>query len=142
VLGSGTQVMMSAVERLTGLTLLEDVSEFLGAFDGMYEGFRDRAERVGELLASERTTFVLITSAEPEPIGEAEAFWQALVEHGMPFGGAVVNKVAGAECGRAPNGSWWTPACPKRWPPARPPTSTGCRPSPPATAPPSSGWSA
>ncbi|HVG89338.1 MAG TPA: ArsA-related P-loop ATPase [Gaiellales bacterium] len=93
VLGSGTQVMMSAVERLTGLTLLEDVSEFLGAFDGMYEGFRDRAERVGELLASERTTFVLITSAEPEPIGEAEAFWQALVEHGMPFGGAVVNKV-------------------------------------------------
>jgi anion-transporting ArsA/GET3 family ATPase len=92
-LGSGTQLVMGAVERITGLTLLEDVSEFLSAFDGMYEGFRQRAEKVAELLASEQTTFVLITSAEPEPIGEAEAFWQALVEHGMPFGGAVVNKV-------------------------------------------------
>jgi anion-transporting ArsA/GET3 family ATPase len=92
-LGSGTNVAMKAVERLTGMTLLEDVSEFLAAFDGMYDGFRDRAEKVAELLASPQTTFVLVTSAEPEPIGEAEAFWRALVEHGMPFGGAVVNKL-------------------------------------------------
>jgi arsenite-transporting ATPase len=59
----------------------------------MYEGFRDRAERVAQLLASEQTTFLLVTSAEPEPIGEAEAFWRSLVEHGMPFGGAIVNKL-------------------------------------------------
>jgi anion-transporting ArsA/GET3 family ATPase len=91
-LGSGTNLAMRAVERLTGMTLLEDVSDFLGAFDGMYDGFRDRAANVARLLSSEHTTFLLVTSAEPEPIGEAEAFWRALVQHGMPFGGAVVNK--------------------------------------------------
>jgi anion-transporting ArsA/GET3 family ATPase len=92
-LGATTDLAMRAVERLTGVTLLEDVSEFVSAFDGMYEGFRDRAERVSELLASQRTTFVLVTTADPEPIGEAEAFWRALADHGMPFGGAIVNKV-------------------------------------------------
>jgi anion-transporting ArsA/GET3 family ATPase len=92
-LGSGTQMAMRAMERMTGVGLLDDVAEFLAAFDGMYDGFRDRAEQVAALLASDRATFMLVTTPEPEPIGEAEAFWQSLMAHGMPFGGAILNKV-------------------------------------------------
>ncbi|MGZ4481044.1 MAG: ArsA family ATPase, partial [Gaiellales bacterium] len=93
VLGSGSALAFKVLERLTGMALLRDLSEFLAGFDGMYDGFRERADRVSKLLASKDTTFLLVTVPEEEPIAEADFFWRALVEHGMPFGGVIVNKV-------------------------------------------------
>jgi anion-transporting ArsA/GET3 family ATPase len=92
-LGSGSAMVFSALERLTGFALLRDLSEFVAGFEGMYEGFRERAERVSALLASDETTFLLVTIPEEDPIAEAEHFWRSLVERDLPFGGVVVNKV-------------------------------------------------
>jgi anion-transporting ArsA/GET3 family ATPase len=89
----GSQLALGLLERLTGMTLLRDLSEFLAGFEGMYEGFRDRARAVSDLLASERTTFLVVTVPEEEPVVEAERFWRALAERDLPFGGAIVNKV-------------------------------------------------
>src|SRR5205814_2422664 len=41
------------------------------AFEGMYEGFKDRATRVKALLTSRDAAFVLVTSPQPLTIQEA-----------------------------------------------------------------------
>ena len=93
VLGRGTSVVFSVLRRITGLDLIEDLSEFFGAMSGMVGGFRERAERVNELLGDPRTTFVVVCGPAGEPISEAVYFHRKLVEAELPFGGVIVNKV-------------------------------------------------
>jgi anion-transporting ArsA/GET3 family ATPase len=91
--GAGPNMALGAVERLTGVSFLADLSEFLASFEGMYEGFQRRADEVSRLLASPETTFLLVTVPLTEPITEADFFWRALRERDLPFGGVVMNKV-------------------------------------------------
>jgi anion-transporting ArsA/GET3 family ATPase len=93
LLGQGSLVAWRGVERLLGVSLLSDVTEFLLAFEGMYDGFKERAAAVRALLADQRTVFLLVTTPEREPIDEAVFFWQKLVEAELPFGGVIVNKL-------------------------------------------------
>jgi len=83
----------SMVERIAGVTFLRDLSELAAGFEGMYDGFAHRAADVSALLASERTTFLLVTVPQVEPLAEADFFWRALRERELPFGGMIVNKV-------------------------------------------------
>lgn len=93
LLGQGSLIAWKAVERVIGVTLLTDITEFLLAFEGMYGGFKERAAAVRELLGDRRTVFLLVTTPEREPIDEAVFFWRRLVEAELPFGGVIVNKV-------------------------------------------------
>jgi anion-transporting ArsA/GET3 family ATPase len=93
IVGRGTGVVFSVLRKATGVDLLSDLSVFFRALGGMIDGFRERAERVNELLADPGTTFLIVTSAEREPIDEAIYFWRKLRAARMPFGGVVVNKV-------------------------------------------------
>jgi anion-transporting ArsA/GET3 family ATPase len=100
VFGRGASVMFSILRRITGVDLLEDLAEFFGAFGGMVGGFRERARKVGELLANPETSFVLVCGPQDEPVVEALRFHRKLVESKLPFAGAIVNKVHyGAELG-------------------------------------------
>lgn len=92
----------SAIERIAGVTFLRELSELAAGFDGMYDGFARRAAEVSELLASGKTTFLLVTVPLPEPLAEADFFWRALRERELPFGGVVVNKVHPSYVGGAP----------------------------------------
>jgi anion-transporting ArsA/GET3 family ATPase len=91
--GRGTSMMFSALRRLTGVDLLEDISEFFQAFSGMVGGFQERAKRVNELLADKRTSFLVVCGPQGEPIEEAVYFHRKLVEAALPFGGVIVNRV-------------------------------------------------
>lgn len=93
VFGRGTSVMFSVLRRITGVDLLEDLAEFFQAFSGMVEGFRERARRVNELLASRQTSFLVVCGPQGEPISEAVYFHRKLTEAKLPFGGVIVNKV-------------------------------------------------
>jgi anion-transporting ArsA/GET3 family ATPase len=93
VLGRGTGLVFSVLKRLTGIDLLEDLSEFFRSFGDMSKGFRERAERVNDLLADSRTAFVLVTSPRRDAIEEAGWFHNRLLDAGMPFAGAVANRV-------------------------------------------------
>ena len=93
VAGRGASVVSSVLRRLTGIDLLEDLTEFFAATGGMIGGFRERAERVNELLADERTTFLIVCGPAGEPIEEAVYLREKLAETGLPFGGIVVNRV-------------------------------------------------
>ena len=92
-LQAGGHMVMSVVERLTGAQLLTDISEFLQSFDGMYEGFSERASAVRFLLASDSSRFVVVTGPRPEPAGEAIALWRRLRDDRYPLGAVVVNRV-------------------------------------------------
>jgi len=48
---------------------------------------------VAELLGDRRTTFLVVTSPQRDSIDEAVFFRRRLREGGMPFGGAIVNRV-------------------------------------------------
>jgi anion-transporting ArsA/GET3 family ATPase len=92
-LQAGSAVVMPVLERLAGGQLLRDVADFLAAFDGMYGGFRDRADAIGRLLRSPEAAFVVVTGPQPEPVSEAVALWRRLGEGGYPLAGLVVNRV-------------------------------------------------
>jgi len=93
LIGGGTSMAFSVLKRITGIDLLQDLSEFFQAFSGMVGGFQERAKRVNELLADDQTTFLVVCGPQGEPISEAVYFHRKLVEAELPFGGVIVNKV-------------------------------------------------
>jgi anion-transporting ArsA/GET3 family ATPase len=94
VFGRGTGMLFSVLERVTGVDLLRDLSDFFASFGDMAEGFRERAASTGALLADPRTTFLLVTSPRRAAIDEAIFFHRRLRERELPFGGAVVNRMS------------------------------------------------
>jgi anion-transporting ArsA/GET3 family ATPase len=97
LLGRGTGMMFSVLQRVTGVDLLEDLSVFFRSLGGLIEGFTERARRVGALLSDPATTFLIVTSPRHDPVEEAIHFHRKLAEAGLPFGGLVVNRVHTAE---------------------------------------------
>lgn len=93
IVGRGSSVMFSVLRRVTGIDLLSDLSEFFQAMSGMVDGFRERAERVNELLVDPATSFLIVCGPQGEPIDEAVYFHRKLVEAKLPVGGVIVNKV-------------------------------------------------
>jgi anion-transporting ArsA/GET3 family ATPase len=96
VIGRGTGMVFSVLQRVTGVDLLHDLSVFFRTLGGMIDGFRERADRVGALLEDPATTFLIVSSPRHDPIEEAIHFHRKLGEARMPFGGIVVNRVHSA----------------------------------------------
>ena len=89
----GAHQAFALIERITGFGFLEDVSEFLLAFEGMSEGFRRRAEGVRQLLFGPQTAFVLAASPSGESVAHAHDLLTRLEAHGANVVGVVVNRV-------------------------------------------------
>jgi anion-transporting ArsA/GET3 family ATPase len=80
-------------DRVLGLQFLQDLSEFFLAFEGMYEGFKQRAGQVHALLRGEDCGFVLVAGPARATLDEALYFYRRLREKDMPFVGLIVNRV-------------------------------------------------
>src|SRR3954452_20142577 len=93
ILGRGTGVVFSILQRVTGVDLLRDLSVFFRSLGGMIDGFTERAGHVGALLQDPATTFLIVTAPRHDPVEEAIFFHRKLRDAGMPFGGLVVNRV-------------------------------------------------
>jgi anion-transporting ArsA/GET3 family ATPase len=104
VLGRGTGVVFSLMRRATGIDLLEDLSDFFRSFGDMSQGFRERADRVNALLADRRTSYVLVSSPRMAAIEEAIYFHHRILDAGLPFGAAIVNRVHRVERGASAAG--------------------------------------
>lgn len=88
-----TRTFLKTVSRVIGSEVVDDAVAFFQAFEGMEEGFRERAGRVVELLAGPETSFVLVTSPRRDSLAEATYFAERLAESGLPVTGLVVNRV-------------------------------------------------
>lgn len=93
VVGAGATAFMRVAGKVTGMDLLDDLAEFFRQFEGMYEGFKERAEQVLELLRHPDSRFVVVTSPEPPPLREARFFLERLQQEGLHPAGLVVNRI-------------------------------------------------
>jgi anion-transporting ArsA/GET3 family ATPase len=89
-------VGMAALQRLTGIDVLRDMQAFFDAIGPLGDGFVARASAVRDLLRDADTHFVVISSPEPVPAGEALALRRHLQQVGMPFRALIVNRVTPA----------------------------------------------
>jgi anion-transporting ArsA/GET3 family ATPase len=87
------QTFLRTVARVVGSEVIEDVVAFFRAFEGMEDGFRNRAQVVGALLADPTTAFVLITSPRRDAMEEATFFARRLAEAGQSVQALIVNRV-------------------------------------------------
>lgn len=76
-----------------GLDLLRDMAEFFQAFAPLYEGFRERARAVEELLRSPRTRFLLVAGPGEERNPDTLFFARRLEEAGFRLAAIAVNRV-------------------------------------------------
>jgi anion-transporting ArsA/GET3 family ATPase len=93
VLGRGASPLLAGLRRVTGVDLVTDLATFFGLLGDMTADFSARATKVEELLQAPTTAFLLVSSAEREPIDEAIWFHRTLERNGLPFAGVVVNRV-------------------------------------------------
>jgi anion-transporting ArsA/GET3 family ATPase len=93
VVGFGATQFMRVAGKVTGMDLLEDLADFFRNFEGMYDGFKQRAGEVLELLQQPSSRFVVITSPEPPPLREARYFLERLEKEGLHAAGLVVNRI-------------------------------------------------
>ena len=80
-------------DKILGSQFLMDISEFFGAFQSMYDGFKKRAIEVEVLLKGKGTSFIIVTTLEEVPSREAETFVEELGKRKMNLRGIVLNKV-------------------------------------------------
>jgi len=100
----GAQAFAKTLGRIAGAELLSDLGQFLAAFEGMYEGFKQRAAHVLELLREGQTGFVVVTAPEAGSLGEVAHFVDRLATAGMHLSSVVVNRWRQAPALRAPEG--------------------------------------
>ncbi len=93
LVGFGTQKFMQIAGKVTGMELLQDLADFFRNFEGMYEGFKERAEQVRELLQEPGSRFVVVASPQPPPLREAHFFLERLQQEGLHTAGVVINRV-------------------------------------------------
>jgi anion-transporting ArsA/GET3 family ATPase len=85
--------LLRTIAKVAGSEIVEDAMAFFRAFEGMEEGFRERARRVEELLADPGTAFVLVTAPREDSIDEARFFAGRLAESSIPVSALVVNRL-------------------------------------------------
>ena len=84
---------LSLIDRFLGLQFLQDLSDFFLAFEGMYDGFKERAARVRDLLRDPSSGFVLVAGPSAQALEEALYFHRRLAEKKMPFVAQIANRV-------------------------------------------------
>jgi anion-transporting ArsA/GET3 family ATPase len=93
VFGRGTGLVFAIFARVTGVDLLGELSTFFKSLSGIIDGFGERIRGVAELLRDSDTSFLIVTSPEPEPAREAVFLAQELTAAGMARDGVIVNRV-------------------------------------------------
>ena len=92
VVGVGLSIFTKAVQAVIGGQMLTDVATFVQLFDTILGGFRKRAQHTYELLRQPGTTFVVVSTCEPDALREASYFTDRLRQETMPLAGVVLNR--------------------------------------------------
>src|SRR5436305_2595601 len=87
------QAFFRTVSKVIGTEVVEDLVLFFQAFEGMEDGFRQRAHRVLELLSDGGTAFVLVATPARDAVSEAAYFADRLEEARLRISGLVVNRI-------------------------------------------------
>jgi anion-transporting ArsA/GET3 family ATPase len=86
------QAFMRAVSKVVGGEVIADAIAFFQAFDGMEQGFRERATASRALLGATDTAFVVIASPRADTVTEATWFIAQLAARYTPAAALIVNR--------------------------------------------------
>jgi len=87
-------MVTNTLTRVLGAQVLRDMQTFVAAFDTLFGGFRQRAQKTFELLQADGTAFLVVAAPEPDALREAAYFVERLSEDDMPLAGLVVNRAS------------------------------------------------
>ncbi|MGH9157106.1 MAG: ArsA family ATPase [Acidimicrobiales bacterium] len=87
-----TQTFLRTVSKVVGADVIGDAIAFFRAFEGMEQGFRERAEAVRTLLADPTVAFALVVTPRRDAVAEALFFAAKLGECGLSIDALVVNR--------------------------------------------------
>jgi anion-transporting ArsA/GET3 family ATPase len=90
---AATQRVLRTIARVVGAEVVDDAVAFFEAFEGMEQGFRDRAQAVIALLSDDATAFVVVASPRRDATQEAVFFAEKLIEAGLGVDGVIVNRM-------------------------------------------------
>ncbi|MGA8296125.1 MAG: ArsA-related P-loop ATPase [Acidimicrobiales bacterium] len=99
-----SQALVRSIAKATGAEIVDDTIAFFQAFQGMEEGFRERAARVEKLLSEDETGFILVAAPRVDAIGDAAFFAQSLRTRSLRVDALVVNRIV-PDFGPAPPGT-------------------------------------
>ena len=91
----GARGIRTTLGKLTGSALLNDTAVFVESLAPLFDGLKDHARNVHELLRESTTGFMIVTSPDPLTIAEAIYFDERLREEKLNFGGFIANRVHG-----------------------------------------------
>jgi anion-transporting ArsA/GET3 family ATPase len=96
---AGVGLITNAMTKILGAQVLRDMQTFVQAFDTLFGGFRQRAQKTFELLQADGTAFLVVAAPERDALREAAYFVERLSEDRMPLAGLVVNRASPAPLG-------------------------------------------
>ena len=87
------QLLMRTLSRVVGGEVVGDAIDFFSVFEGMEQGFRERAGRVEELLSASGTAYVVVAAAHRDAVEEAAYFADRLAEAHLAVSALVFNRM-------------------------------------------------
>ena len=87
------QTFLRTVAKVVGAEVIDDAVAFFQAFEGMEQGFKERADAVLQLLSDDDTAFVLVASPRRDTIDEAQYFAKKLAEADITVRALIVNRM-------------------------------------------------
>jgi anion-transporting ArsA/GET3 family ATPase len=87
------QTLLRPIAKVVGADVVSDAITFFQAFEGMEEGFRQRAHRVDALLSDPGTAFLVVATPRPDVVAEADFFAAKLGDAGIAVAALVINRM-------------------------------------------------
>ncbi len=88
-----SNLLLKQLSKVVGGDVVEDIVAFFQAFEGMEDGFKERSQRVMELLASDACAFVLVASARRDTTIEAAYLARQLADNDLDVAAVVMNRL-------------------------------------------------
>ena len=104
------QTLLRSISKVVGAEVIADAIAFFGAFEGMEEGFKERAGKVDDLLSEPSTAFILIASPHADTMAEAKFFASRLKELKITVRALIVNRMQPNFSSTTQDGSTQAPA--------------------------------
>jgi anion-transporting ArsA/GET3 family ATPase len=92
-IGLATNMFLRTIAKVVGGAIVADAVAFFAAFEGMEQGFRDRAAKVEALLVDGTTAFVVVSSPRRDAVDETLFFADRLRQSSGRVEALIVNRM-------------------------------------------------
>ena len=91
--GGLASIVLEGLERITGLSLLRDISSLATDFASVAPAFRRRAQSIHDLMRRDETRYVLLAAPEPHMTTDTLGFASDVHAFGINLDAVIVNRV-------------------------------------------------